>query len=278
MIYVSKSEKFRADLVEKNTMKLRLKYLFLWCFCITVTLASLMGTQAIAHPIHNTNVVLLSEKTTNSLTPTISASELFRHTYENRYTWNPQFPGYMATVELKQGKENYKGHIRVNSDMGVEVTGIDKKDARQTVENQLRMLIIHRRQVPFEVAHKNSTFRLGTTDKNGAVEIFEMQDQKESHYKVFHNQLVQVNRLLGQTAVTVDTLNSDVTPQGYLATRYRTTFRQPQTEQILGKEELEDTYKKIGGYYVLTHQVIEDFQQGQQTTTELNFPDIQLLR
>jgi len=212
------------------------------------------------------------------LTPRISALELFRQAYENRYTWGPQFPGYTATVELKQGKEDYKGHIRLNPDMSVEVTGIDKEDARQTVENQLRMIIIHRRRVPFEVAHKNSTFRLGTTHGTDAVEIFERQgDQKESRYQLSHQQLVQVNRLLGQTAVTVNTHASEVTPEGYLATRYRTIFRQPQTQQVLGEEELRDTYKKIDGYYVLKHQVIHDFEQGQRTTTELNFADIQLL-
>lgn len=258
-------------------MKLRLKYLLKWCLCIIIFLANLnLGTQAIAQPLHYTNVVLLSENTLHSLTPTISASELFRQAYENRYTWGPQFPGYTAVVELKQGKEDYKGHISLNPDMSVEVTGIDSENARQTVENQLRMLIIHRRRVPFEVAHKNSTFQLGITDETGAVEIFEIEDQKESHYKVFDQQLMQVNRLLGHTAVTVDTLSSEVTPQGYLVTRHRTTFRQPQTHQVLGEAESSDIYTKIGGYYVLKSQVIHDLEQNQRTTTELNFTDIQL--
>ncbi|MBR8832985.1 MAG: DUF3386 domain-containing protein [Stigonema ocellatum SAG 48.90 = DSM 106950] len=259
-------------------MKLRLKCLFKWCVCIIIILANLnLGAQAIAQPLDYTNVVLLSQNTLHSLTPTISASKLFRQAYENRYTWGAQFPGYTAAVELKQGKEDYKGHISLNPDMSVEVTGIDSEDARQTVENQIRMLIIHRRRVPFKVAHKNSTFQLGTTDKTGVVEIFEQEDQKESHYQVFHQQLVQVNRLLGQTAVTVDTLSSEVTPDGYLATRYRTTFRQPQTHQVLGQEESSDTYIQIGGYYVLKSQIIHDFEQNQQTTTELNFTDIKLL-
>lgn len=39
--------------------------------------------------------------------------------------------------------------------------------------------------------------------------------------------------------------------------------------------ESEDAYKKIGGYYVLTGQVIRTSEQGEQTTTELKFTDIQ---
>ena len=78
------------------------------------------------------------------------------------------------------------------------------------------MIDIHRRRVPFEVAHKNSTFQLGATDRTGAIEIFEQQgDKTEAHYKLFKQQLMQVNHLLGQTAVTVDVLDSEVTPEGY---------------------------------------------------------------
>lgn len=59
-----------------------------------------------------------------------SYQETFRSVYENRYTWDKQFPGYTVAVELKQGKEDYKGHIRINSNLSVEVTCINKKDAR----------------------------------------------------------------------------------------------------------------------------------------------------
>lgn len=250
-----------------------------WSFGIVATLASLnLATQATAQPLGHVDLVLSTEKTDSSSSQTTSAQEFFRKAYENRYTWNPQFPGYTATLELKHNQEKYKGHVRVNPDMSVEVTGINKEDIRQIAENQLKMLVIHRRRVPFEVAHKNSTFQLGSTDTSGAVEIFEQADQTESHYKVLQQQLLQVNRLLGKTAVTVDTLDTEVTPFGYLATRYRTTFRQPQTKQVLGVEESKDTYKKMGGYYLPIRQVIHDFQQGQITeTAEFNYTDIQLL-
>jgi len=220
----------------------------------------------------------VSQRTDNSATTIISAREIFRKAYDNRYTWGPEFPGYTAAVELKHGKESYRGQIRVNPDMSVEVTGIDNQDARQTIMNQLRMLIIHRQRVPFEVAHKNSTFQLGSTDKTGAVEIFEQADKTESHYKVLQEKLLQVNRLLGKTAVTVDTLDSLVTPKGYLATHYRSTFLEPQTKQVVGVEESSDSYKKIGGYYLPTRQTIRDFQQGKLTeTAEFNYTDIRLL-
>lgn len=173
---------------------------------------------------HHTHSVILSETTDNSATPNISARELFRKIYENRYTWGSQFPGYTAAVELKQGKENYKGRVRVNSDMTVEVRGIDKQEARQAVENSLRMISVHRRRVPFDQAHKNSTFRLGATDRTGVVEIFAQGENTQAHYKVSQGQLIQINRLLGNSAVTVDVLDSEKTPEGYFPTRYLYNF------------------------------------------------------
>ncbi len=259
-------------------MKQRLKRQSWWSLSVIVTMVSLnLGIEeAKAQPLPCANFVLLSETTSNSSTPTISAQEIFRRAYENRYTWDSQFPGYTAVVEFKQGKEDHKGNVRVNSDKSVEVTGIDNKDARQTIEDTLRMQIVHHQRIPFEAAHRNSIFQMGATESTGAVEIFEHGDKTESHYKVFHQQLRQVNRLLGNTAVTVDVLNSETTPKGYLATHYRTIFHQPQTQQVLGEEESEDTYKNIGGYYVLARQVTHDSQPGQQTTASFDFSNIHL--
>jgi hypothetical protein len=258
----------------------RLKHYVKCCgLSLAMILASLnLATQASsAKLLLYPDVILLSQQGNNSLTPNISAVELFRNAYQNRYTWDEQFPGYTATVEFKQGKENYRGRVRINPDLKVEVTGIADKDARQSVENQVGMIAVHRRRVPFEVAHKNNVFKLVTRDRNGAVEIFQQGDKSEAHYKLLNQQITQVNRVLGPHSVTVDTLDTEATPEGYLATRYRTIFRNPQINQVIGQMESEDTYKKIGGYYVLTHQVIHTSEQGERTTTELNFTDIKPL-
>ncbi len=246
---------------------------------ITLTACLSFGSQTMAQLSSHDSAVLLSENTNNSSTSTTSAHELFRQAYENRYTWNPQFPGYTAAVEFKYGQESHKGNIRVNPDMTVEVTGINDKVARQNVENSLRMMVVHRRRMPFDEAHKNKTFKLGPSNKNGIVEILEEQgDKTEASYKIFREQLIQVNRILGNSAVTVDTLETEKTPSGYLATRYRTTSRQPQTKQVIGEEESVDTYKKIGDYYLLSQQVLRAFEQGRLTdTAEINFTDIRLL-
>lgn len=258
-------------------MKQKLQYKACWSLSLFVALVSLnLKTQVTAQPLYHTKIFLSSETNSSPLTSTASAREIFRNAYENRYTWSSQFPGYTATVEIKQGQERYKGLLRVNPDLSVEVTGIENKNARQSVENQLGMIAVHRRTVPFKVAHNNSSFRLGSTDSNGAVEIFQQEGKMETRYKVLNQQIKQVNRTLGPHLVTVDTLDTEITPEGYLATRYRATFRDPQTKKVLGEMESQDDYKKIGSYYVLAHQIIHSSEQGEQTSTELNFTNFRL--
>ena len=259
-------------------MKQRVNFQTWWrVLVVVVAVAGLnLGTQSKAQTLHWIDAVLLSEKTDN--TPSnISARDLFRDAYQNRYTWGPQFPGYTAAVEVRQGKELYKGRIRLNPNLRVEVMGIDNEDARQSVENQLGMIATHRRRVPFEVAHKNSTFKLGAKDTTEAVEILQQGDKTAARFKVLNHQIKQVNRILGPHSVSVDTLDTEVTPEGYLATHYRTIFSDPQTKKVLGEMESQDSYKKVGDYYVLTRQVTHISEQGEQTSTELNFTDIQPL-
>lgn len=108
-------------------MKHQLKSQIRWLsFSLIVTLASLNLGQASAQPSRLIDVFLLSQNT-NPSAPNISADKLFRNAYENRYTWDSKFPGYTAAVEVKQNNLVYKGRVRVNPNLSVEVTGIDDK-------------------------------------------------------------------------------------------------------------------------------------------------------
>ena len=66
------------------------------------------------------------------MTEQANARDLFRAAYEHRYTWDSNFPGYSADVELKQNEEIYTGHISIKPDMTVEVSGIDDEEVQQS--------------------------------------------------------------------------------------------------------------------------------------------------
>lgn len=206
-----------------------------------------------------------------------TALDIFRSAYENRYTWDSKFPGYTATVEVKQDGETYQGQIRINSDLSIEVAGIESNEASETVSNQLRMMVTHRRSVPFKLAHGKHTFTFGETPSAGAVQIDQKGGDTPSYYEVKAEKITQVNRFTGPVLVTVDLLDSEDTPAGYLGTRYIATFKYAQTGDVLEKLEFKDSYQKIGDYYISTHQSVRSLEPGQQDSTEVKLTDIQLL-
>lgn len=74
----------------------------------------------------------------------VSAQELFRAAYENRYTWDKNFPGYTADVTFKHDDQVFTGKVRVNSNIKAEVFEVDDEQALEAINNQLWEIAIHR--------------------------------------------------------------------------------------------------------------------------------------
>lgn len=235
-----------------------------------------------ANALTQANVAQSTASTSLTEPPTGSALELFRNAYEHRYTWDEQFPGYSAEVSIRYEKALYHGLVRINPDLSVATTGINSEAVRQLVVNQLRMVATHRKRVPFEAIHGISTFDLEGTDDTGAVKIREVGDGMDSHYKVQNQKITQVNRVMGQVAVTVDTLGFIKPPEGYLAAHYKTSFYDAQTGEVLEQQDISDNYDKIGKYFLLGRRVIRSLEPGQSDQnrppdTLIQFNDFQRL-
>ncbi|MBV9386052.1 MAG: DUF3386 domain-containing protein [Chroococcidiopsidaceae cyanobacterium CP_BM_ER_R8_30] len=206
-----------------------------------------------------------------------SAKELFQIAYENRYTWDQNFPGYSADVQIKQGNEIYTGKVRINRDLSVEVNGIADEQVQESVYTQLRDVVTHRKRSEFEQAHGKNEFSLGKQDGTGAVEILVKGDSMGSNYKIRGTEICQVSRVMGRMAFVIDTYDSLDTGKGYVATRYDAVFRNPQTNEVTNVLNFEDTYEQVGNYYVMTKQVVKSDKGGEKTTTEFNFSNVRLL-
>ncbi len=206
-----------------------------------------------------------------------SARELFQAAYENRYTWDANFPGYRADVQIKQGDEVYKGEVRINGDLTVEVTGIEDEKVQESVYNQMRDIVTHRKRSTFEKAHGKNEFSLGESDPTGAVEILVKGDAMGSNYKVRGTEICQVSRVMGPMAFTINTNESLDTGEGYVSTGYNAIFREAKTGNLKAKREFEESYEKVGNYYVMTRQVVHAIDGENRLTTEFNFSNIKLL-
>lgn len=208
---------------------------------------------------------------------TASARDLFRAAYENRYTWDEKFPGYSADLCLKQGNEIYTGKIQINQDFSTEITGIENPEVEKSIANQLRDVITHRKRATFEQSHGKNTFNIGNKDENDAIEILVTGDAMGSNYKIRGKEICQVSRVIGQMAFVIDTHESLNTEEGYLSKRYDAIFHNSESGEIIKTLKFEDTYTKIGKYYVMSKQVIWGEDQGQPIITEFNFSNIEML-
>jgi len=211
------------------------------------------------------------------MTHPTTARELFQNAYESRYTWNENFPGYCADVQLVQGDEVYTGKIRINHDMSVEVTDVADEEVQEGIYTQLRDIVSYRKPSNFEQSHGKHEFTLGQEDPTGAMEILVKGDSMGSNYKIRGKEICQVSRVMGRMAFVIDTYESMDTGSGYIASRYDAVFRNSKTNQVSSILKFEDTYEKVGDYYIMTKQVVQESQDGDSTPTEFSYSNIQLL-
>lgn len=212
------------------------------------------------------------------MTEQTNARELFRAAYENRYTWDKNFPGYTADITLRQGDEVYVGKVRINPNLTAEVLDVTDEQAKKSIAEQAWEIAIHRVRRSFEDTHGKNTFSLGATDETGAVEIIMGGKAEGDRYKVRNNVVCLVHRHIHNVVVTINTFSTHDTSEGYLSHRYDSVYHDPTTgEQKGGVSQFEDNYEKVGKYYILTQRIIQTTDNGQTTTTEFNFSNVKLL-
>jgi hypothetical protein len=212
------------------------------------------------------------------MTESKSAQDLFQAAYENRYTWEPTFPGYTAAVKFQKGDDVFTGNILVKPNLSAEVTGIENEEARKSIIGQLREVAIHRVRRTFAETHSMNTFAYGETDATGAVEILMPEKPMGDRYKIRNNEVCHVHRHLHGVMVTIDTFSSHDTGAGYLSHRYDSIYADPETGAIKSEKIVfEDNYQQVGGFQLLSQRIIEGNDDGKPTTTEFSFTNFELL-
>ena len=211
------------------------------------------------------------------MTEPLSARDLFRAAYENRYTWDSNFPGYRTDITVKQGDRLYTGKARINDDLTYDITDVSDEQAQDLIKGQVWEIAVHRVRKPFEETHGKNVFELGETDETGAVAIAVSGKAMGDGYKVRDNVVSLVHRHIHSVVVTINTFSTIDTGEGYLANRYDSEYHDASTGELKGSSQSEDTYEKIGGYYILTRRIITEAKQGETTITEYGFSNIKLL-
>ncbi|WP_017653131.1 DUF3386 domain-containing protein [Fortiea contorta] len=208
----------------------------------------------------------------------LSAREFFRAAYENRYTWNQNFPGYTADVTYKYDDKVFTAKVHIKADLKAEVLDVEDEQAKQAIHNQAWEIAIHRVRRAFEDTHSANTFSYGATADSGEVEILVGGKSDGDKYKVRNNEVSHVHRLIHGTFVTINTFSSHNTGEGYLSHTYDSVYHDPKTgEQKGGRSEFTDEYEQVGQYFILNRRQIRTETAGKISTQEFIFSNIQLL-
>jgi Protein of unknown function (DUF3386) len=209
------------------------------------------------------------------MTQTLTAENLFRSAYENRYTWDKQFPGYTCDVTFTTKGETHTAKVKINPDLKFEVSEIEDNQGKKAIEYQLWEMTIHRVNHSFEQSHGENTFAFGSKDEDGAVEILVGGAAEGNRYKVRNNVVSFVYRKMGPGIVCINTSEILNTPKGYLSQSYDSLYLDGETLQPKGpKTVFHDTFTEIEGYYVLTNRRITTQENGQPVISEYQFSQI----
>ena len=208
----------------------------------------------------------------------LAAQDLFRAAYENRYTWDKSFPGYRAEVTFTHNGQTFRGKVCITSDMKVEVEDVEDEEAKKAIHGQLWEISIHRVRRTFEETHSKNTFTYGETDESGAVELLMGGKSEGDRYKVRNDEVCLVHRHIHGVVVTINTFSSQDTGEGYLSHRYDSVYHDPKTgEQQGGKSLFEDTYSKVGSYWILDRRSIQTETADGTDSQEFVFSKVELL-
>ena len=210
-----------------------------------------------------------------------TAGILFQTAYESRYTWDENFPGYAADVQLLQEGEVYTGKIQIDRNLNVEITEVADQQVEAGIDIQLQEIITRCQRSDFHSFYGQHEFSLGEAAQNDAVMIFVKGENTDSHYQIRNQKIYQETRLMGRMALEINSQEFLDTDSGYIPSAYDVVFRNSQTGDVNSILKFTDIYQKFGDYYILTKQIVAEYEDGNtetpQSITEFVYSHIQLL-
>jgi hypothetical protein len=195
------------------------------------------------------------------IAPGTDLRELFRATYENRYTWEPGFGGYQGRCVWEQGDRRVEGSFQVGSDLKASVEGIDDAEIQKAVASQLWEVAIHRVRRSFDQTHAENTFTAGDTDAVGT-EVIVGGKNAGDRYRIKDNVVTMVHRHIHGTVVTIFTLSTTDTGSGYLSHTYSSRYSDPASGEAKGSvNRFTDTFTPLtpaGPWVLAERQIVQD--------------------
>ena len=169
-------------------------------------------------------------------------THLFKAAYENRYTWEADFPGYEGSCSWTDGEREAKGTFSLGQDLKATINAIGDELIHKAISSQLWEVAIHRIRRSFEQTHGNNTFSFGDTNEIGS-EIIVGGKNKGDKYRVKDKVVTMVYRHIHGNLIVILTKDVTHTNNGYLSKSYSSQYLDPISKKDLkGKSFYKDDF------------------------------------
>ena len=167
---------------------------------------------------------------------------LFKAAYENRYTWESDFPGYKGNCSWTDGRKVIKGSFSLGKDLKAIIHEIDDEKIHKAISSQLWEVAIHRVKRSFEQTHSKNTFTFGESNDMGS-EVIVGGKNKGDKYRVKNDVVTIVYRHIHGNLIVISTDEVTHTGNGYLSKRYSSQYLDPISKNDLkGKSFYKDDF------------------------------------
>jgi hypothetical protein len=199
-----------------------------------------------------------------------AAQELFKEAFENRYTWDKDFPGYRAEIAYlpkeDEGDVSFSGVVSIDRHMKIDVAGVEEEAIRQKVRDQMWEIMVHRVRHSFDEEHGTHTFAYGVPPGSDTAEVLVGGASATDRYWVKDKHIQMVHRHFTNRAVRILVQEFDDTGEGYLPTHYTAEYHSLESGEKLGsKLTYEDRHQKIGRYWLLVERRIWEELGGEKS-------------
>lgn len=197
-----------------------------------------------------------------------SARAVLRRATDNRYTWDEKFPGFHGNFEYKEeGKPSAVGSFEVDRALNVRVT-TPTEAARAQVRSQISSFCNHRKHNPFDLVYAGASFKKGATLPDGAAEILAEGDTMGTTYTVRKDEILSVGRSAGRLRFVADNREQLRTEDGrYITVVYDLTYYSNEDQSPVSREQMEDSYAKVGPYWLPTGRRTTRSERGKVTSS-----------
>ena len=199
----------------------------------------------------------------------INCKEIFRHAYENRYTWKNDFNGYQGKCIFLTNNNAQQGNFLLGKDFKPNIQNIEDENIVKSISSQLFEVCIHRVKREFETVHSENNFKLLKNSESG-FEMIVSGKNKGDKYRVKNNCINMVYRKIHGIIIEIFVEEFLDTGIGSLSKKYSSQQIDPVTlETNSQKLEYEDEFINMGkdDYWILNSRTIKYLNQNQEEET-----------